>query len=374
MKRPNAALSMIIVIAMLTGCWDREYLKDLNLAYSIGFDLTKDHKIKETVELIIPPESEQTATKNEIHSGVGLTSRGASNEIRSRVRGNMRVLKNGIQLISKSLALDGIMAPMDVNFRDPGNPIANVRMVVTEHEAGEIINQKKVGVLKIGDFLTQKINSLEKMSLFYPPETVDSVYRALLDPGQDFALPYITKKGEEIIAKGVALFHDQFYSGSLNTDESIVLVLLKGRRGDSARLTKKIDINPSDSTHGEISFNVGKKKIKRKFKVYVSKNGDVHVNLSIKLKAIVEEYTGATPLNDKAISRVNKELSDILTKEAQDVIRKIQKANCDIFGVGRHLIAYHNHVWKQKNWAKDYRDVQFHTKVQVSVISTGVIQ
>ncbi|MDR9855263.1 Ger(x)C family spore germination protein [Paenibacillus sp. VCA1] len=370
MKRSVILLAGTMSVAVLSGCWDREYLKDLNLAYSIGFDLTKDKKIKETVELIIPPETEQSRTKNEIHSAEGITTRGASNELRSRVRGNMRVIKNGIQIIGKSLAMEGLKPPMDVNFRDPDNPTSNVRLVITDGAASDIINKKEVGELKIGEFLIQKINSLEKMSLFYPPETMDTVFRALEDPGQDFALPYIDLQGEEVVAKGVALFDDQKYSGALNAEDSIMLVLLKGHSGDNARFTKKIDDGP---LHGDISFNVGKKKVKRKFKVTVARNGEVHVQLNIKLKGIIEEYTGTHPLDEKSILTVNKELSKILTDQARSVVRDLQKANCDIFGVGRELIAYHNNVWKHKDWNKDYSEVRFHTSVQVSIISTGII-
>ncbi|MCJ8013671.1 Ger(x)C family spore germination protein [Paenibacillus sp. KQZ6P-2] len=374
MKRIFDGLLLFIIIALTTGCWDHEYLKDMNLAYSIAFDLTKDHKIKQTVELIIPPETEQSATKNEIHTATGFSTRGASNELRNRVRGNMRVIKNGVQLIGKSLAINGLDAPMDVNFRDPKNPTSNVRMLIADKEAGDIVNQKKIGELKIGEFLTSKITSLENMSLFYPPETMDTVFHSLKDPGQDFALPLIGMEGDEVAAKGVALFHDQYYSGMLDTEQSILLVLLKGKTGGNARFTKTIDIGSTDSSRSELSYNVGKKKIKRTFKVNVANNGDVHVTLNIKLRAILEEYTGTHLLDDKAIARLNQELSSMMTSDAKDVIRELQKAKCDIFGVGRKLIAYHNPIWKQKNWKEDYQKVHFHTNVQVSIIDTGITQ
>lgn len=377
MKRGRAALCCTMLglsTALLSGCWDREYLKDLNLAYSVGFDLIKDHKIKETVELIIPPKTEQSATTNEIHSAVGLSTRGASNILRARVRGNMRVIKNSVQLIGRSLAEEGLKAPMDVNFRDPQNPSSDVRLVVTENDASEIIGMKKIGELQIGEFLTQKISSLERMSLFYPPETVNTVFRSLTDPGQDFALPYIGVQGSEIVAKGVALFHDQSLSGSLGKDQSIMLVLMKGKSGGNARFTKTVNLDTTKPIRGSISYNVGNKKRKRVFHVSVARNGDVHVTLRLKLQAVIEEFTGPQLLDDKAVTRVNRELSSIMTEEAREVVRELQQANCDIFGVGRQLMAYHPKLWKRIDWNKEYRNVQFHTQVQVSIIDTGVIQ
>lgn len=96
-----------------------------------------------------------------------------------------------------------------------------------------------VGELKIGDFITQKIESLEEMSVF-PKETLDTVFRFLKDPGQDFALPYIAIEGNEIITKGLALFNDQYYSGMLNPDQSILLVLLKGQKGKMRDSQRKL--------------------------------------------------------------------------------------------------------------------------------------
>lgn len=55
-------------------------------------------------------------------------------------------------------------------------------------------------------------------------------------------------------------------------------------------------------------------------------------------------------------------------------MEEVQKANCDIFGVGRKLIAYHHNVWKEKNWSKDYRKVRFHPKVEIKIVDTGILE
>lgn len=151
----------VLIPFCLTGCWDQDYLKDIQLAYSAGFDLTEEGKIKETVEIIIPPKTEQNATENEIHTSIGETMRNSSIEMRHKVRGNMRFTKNGFILIGKKLAEHGLLPALDVNFRDPSNPTSNVRVIISEHEAADILSQKMVGELKIGEFITEKIISLE---------------------------------------------------------------------------------------------------------------------------------------------------------------------------------------------------------------------
>ncbi len=375
MKLGTIALSVLIIFSSLslTGCWDREYLKDLHLAYGVALDIANDGRIQETVELIIPPEIEQKGTTSEIHTSYGYNLRSASNEMRNRVRGNIRFLKNGFQLIGKSAAEQGLYSNLDVNFRDPSNPTSNVRVIIAEGKASDMLEQKTVGELKVGEFITQKIESLEDMSVF-PKETLDTVFRYLKDPGQDFALPYIAVEADEIITRGLALFNDQYYCGMLNPDQSTLLVLLKGQKGKNARFTKKIDLGYPDNRQEYITINVGLKKVKRKFKVSVSADKSIEVHLELKLQAIVEEFPGELSLKEKDFQKVNQALSEILTKEAESVVEEVQKANCDIFGVGRKLIAYHHNVWKDKNWSKDYRKVHFHPKVEVKIIDTGIIE
>lgn len=55
MKFKSHLLLIALVSICLTGCWDREYLKDLHLAYCAAIDYTENGEIKETIELIIPP-------------------------------------------------------------------------------------------------------------------------------------------------------------------------------------------------------------------------------------------------------------------------------------------------------------------------------
>ncbi|MBJ3788831.1 Ger(x)C family spore germination protein, partial [Bacillus sp. OA1] len=76
----------------------------------------------------------------------------------------------------------------------------------------------------------------------------------------------------------------------------------------------------------------------------------------------------------EARKKLNKELSKQLTKEAKKITNKLQKANCDAFGIGRHLIAYHPDLWKKKNWNKDYAKVKFKPEVDVNILYSGVLK
>lgn len=75
---------------------------------------------------------------------------------------------------------------------------------------------------------------------------------------------------------------------------------------------------------------------------------------------------------DKEMDKLNKALSKSFSKEAVQVIKKLQKANCDAFGIGRHLIAFHPETWKEKDQKTYFKNVKFRTTIDVEVIQIGI--
>ncbi|MFC7560004.1 hypothetical protein ACFQY3_15235 [Paenibacillus farraposensis] len=66
----------------------------------------------------------------------------------------------------------------------------------------------------------------------------------MLDPGQDFALPYLSKEEEDVIARGIALFHGQRFTGSLDTEQGALYVLMTGKWKKTARFVERIHSGP----------------------------------------------------------------------------------------------------------------------------------
>ncbi|MEY9867878.1 hypothetical protein ABIE66_003257 [Peribacillus sp. B2I2] len=119
-----------------------------------------------------------------------------------------------------------------------------------------------------------------------------------------------------------------------------------------------------------ITINV--KNMKRKLKVIVNRNGDVVINLNLRLKVYVTEYPKGDV--DKEIDKLNKKLSRSFSKDATQVIRKLQKANCDALGIGRHLIAFYPNTWKEKDKNEYLRNVKFKTNVDVEIVQVGIAE
>ncbi|CUB12900.1 hypothetical protein BN2127_JRS1_04689 [Bacillus cereus] len=299
---------------------------------------------------------------NQIHSAIKNTAQDTTDKMRTNTTGDISYIKYGLQLYGTALEKKGIFPTLDVAFRDPGNPTSLVKLISVDGLSSEILERKKMGELLIGEFLKKKVNTLEERS-YFPVENLESVFKKIQDKGEDFTLPSIKMEGKEIVTNGLALFHHDKLTGRLPLDQCVLFTLLKGKIGAKAHITKEIN------SKNHVSIEMKKGQIKRKMKVNTVKNGNVHVTIKLKLDVTVLEYPGGHLANTKEKKKLSKWLSKELTDESNEIINTLQKANCDTFGVGRHLIAYHPRIWKKFN----YKKTKFDTKVDVSIYSSGIL-
>lgn len=185
------------------------------------------------------------------------------------------------------------------------------------------------------------------MSVF-PKETLETAATKMLDPGKDFTLPSIKIKGKEVITNGLALFNNDKLTGHLPLKQSVLFVLLTGKMGTSARITQKLTSDESEKTSDYLTMEVSNRKLKRDLKITTDKKGNVYAHIKLQLKVIALEAPRDNIYKMGERKKLNKDLSKQLTKEAKKITNKLQKANCDAFGIGRHLIAYHPELWKKK--------------------------
>ncbi|MCU4945268.1 Ger(x)C family spore germination protein [Bacillus cereus] len=334
-KKTVKLCSILCASSLLSGCWDQEPLREARLAYSIGFDITEENQLQQTVELVRSSGSQQSSFENEIHSATGRNIRDTSDTLKENVTGNIRYFKYGVQLLGTKIQKKGILPYLDISFRDPTNPTALVKLISVD---GETAATK------------------------------------MLDPGKDFTLPSIKLKGKEVVTNGIALFNKDKLTGLLPSRQSVLFVLLTDKMGTSARITQKLTNSDSSNTSDYITIDVSNQKLKRNLKITTDKKGDVYAHIKLQLKVIALESPRDNLYKMDERKKLNKELSKQLTKEAKKITKKLQKANCDAFGIGRHLIAYHPNLWKKKNWNKDYAKVKFKPEVEVNILYSGVLK
>lgn len=365
-----------ICLLLITGCWDQNLMKDATLIQTITFDQTDEGEF--SLGFAIPniyrnptdSGQETEAINSENLSTVANTPREGRMKLNTEIPGNLDSSKNKLVLFGEQFAKGDIYPSLDVIWRDPRSSLS-AKLAVVKGKAFDTLSIQPRVESNISQNILYLIRSTETNTTI-PEESIQTLASELLDPGEDIVLPLLKmgRNGTTIDVAGVALFDERKLSGTLSQEESTLFLLLNNKKSKYARFTKYVNGNKELNMNNFISLNVDH--IKRKLNVSVNDRGEVFVNLNLHLKVIVEEYPiGNVP---NKVDQLNNKLSNTFTNNAEEVIKKLQEANCDAFGIGRRLIAFHHDTWKEKDKTNYFKDVKFKSKVDVEIIQHGIVK
>lgn len=365
-----------ICLLLITGCWDQNLMKDATLIQTITFDQTDEGEF--SLGFAIPniyrnsmdSGQETEAINSENLSTVANTPREGRMKLNTEIPGNLDSSKNKLVLFGEQFAKGDIYPSLDVIWRDPRSSLS-AKLAVVKGKAFDTLSIQPRVESNISQNILYLIRSTETNTII-PDESIQTLASEILDPGEDIVLPLlkIGRNGTTIDVAGVALFDERKLSGTLSQEESTLFLLLNNKQSKYARFTTYVNGNKELNMNNFISLNVDH--IKRKLNVTVNDRGEVLVNLNLHLKVIVEEYPiGNVP---NKVDQLNNKLSNTFTNNAEEVIKKLQEANCDAFGIGRRLIAFHHDTWKEKNKTNYFKDVKFKSKVDVEIIQHGIVK
>ncbi|WP_430787613.1 Ger(x)C family spore germination protein [Virgibacillus flavescens] len=373
MKRIKTLLILVTILTFLTGCWDQVLFKDERLIMGVAFDKIENDKIltTATIPIVEPGQAGVSSGGIQIVSGVGKTPRQSRMQIDRKIARSFNAAKMLTVVLGGELIKENIFPLLDVYYRDPRSNLS-ANLIVTEEEASEILKLKLPNQPRVSEYITDLMHS-SKVSTIIPESTIEMIGSALLDSGQDFGLPLVTidNTGTNLMVKGFALFNGDKYTGEYLTPQQTTLYLLMaGKKGRTARLSIKVFDDKSPDYLNYITVDV--EKVKRKIKTKYKVNKPV-VNIDMKLKVTVIEYPHDKLNSSKELAKLNKAMSENLTKKSKLVIKKIQEANSDLFGIGRQIIAYHPKHWDKKEWKKLYQTIDINSNVKVEIVQHGIV-
>ncbi|UTR10242.1 Ger(x)C family spore germination protein [Evansella sp. LMS18] len=359
---------ILIALIFLCGCWDQRLLKETTLLMSAGFDFTEDGKLLGTVT---SPQisKENVADKALFYSEQGSTPNQVRNALDRKVGEVIDPSKLRVIILGSELAAQPIYPILDLYYRDPRSSISS-KLVVVEGTAKDAMRVPILHTLKPSEYILDLLLSAEE-STTVPNLNLQTICPIMFDPGQDFMVPYLSTVNDELNVQGVAMFSNQEFTGTLDTSESTLFLLMDDKKGRDGSLTLKISDHEKQEIKNYITFSIEHTKVNRK--TQVSKENQVKVDISLVIKAEVSDYPHDQLTTREEVLKLNDKLSVLLTEEAHTVMKKMQDANCDGFGIGRELIALYPETWKSLDWEKDYSNIEFNPTVTVEVIQHGII-
>ncbi|MDA2623296.1 Ger(x)C family spore germination protein [Bacillus cereus] len=362
----------LLCTLFLSGCWDQNLLKDVKLVMGTGFDLTPEGKLLETVtipEFSTGANAATTPTKSQIVSAIGNSTRDARNKINNLVTEQFDPSKQMIILFGKEYAKKDIYPALDSFYTDAKSSlVANAAIV--DGMASNLLRVKTKEKKAMSTYLSELIQSAQSSTVI--PKLQGLMLSHIYNPGQDLTLPLLHAKANQIEVKGLALFNGSKYTGKYlpREDSTLYIIMNGGKIGKEASINVKVHQNEKTKMENYITINVIKSN--QKLEVIPANAQDISIKLKVNIKAEITEYPKDHLNTAKKVNLLSKEISTVLTKEAHEILKKTQNANSDIFGIGKHVLSFHNSTWKQINWKKTYPKIKMQPIVHVDIVKHGV--
>ena len=371
MKRKlSVYLLTVACLCLLTGCWDEKMLKDTRFILTTSFDKDKEGHISGTYST---PNSNNYPSSSIITTVKGNTVNQVTEKVNQKVAETLEISKLNVVFFGEKLAKeDGLYPYLDVFIRRPSNPI-NPYLVITEGKADRYL---KDPIPNEGIPSTYYLDLIETEidKGVYTNVNIFKSSRLFKDSRSDIVAPYMKKSKSDNtpMVGGLALFDEDKFSGvTLNPNESVLFNLLDDQKAKvNPHMFVKVRDDEDPPIEDYVSFSVMKNKRKMKLGV---KNGKVKGTIHLKLGVEVFEYPiGNARKHEKWL---DEKFSEILTKDANKVIKKLQKANCDGLSIGLQLHSFHYGDYKKMKWKEeDYKKADIKVDVEVEVLKHGLVK
>lgn len=364
----KAAIAILLVL-LLTGCWDRLPLKTLNIVDIAGIDQDKENgdivlnyvvtKLKNAGQGSGEPSPKITVLKG--HSLVEAVDQGQYTQ-----EGPFFGMHTGIYLLSKSFASDDPVQELTFILNAPYTAI-NSPIVIINGNMSKLL-KSKIGTNKeFSRDLYEFVLPLEKNGIA-PEVTLMKLILSRKEPLEDLALPLLKPSNSSMVLDGALLFRQGTYTGKeLDKDQVQMLMLMLEKFSGNKRYTGNMSRKGEDK-NSDYAFSV--KKLNSKIITHPESGELPKVSIGVRMRIDVFKFGESFyTLKPEYVNRLEKELGKHLEEDAAATIKTLQKANCDVLGIGKQLKAYHPNIWKSLNWRKDFPEMSIEPNFDVQIIN-----
>lgn len=355
-------LFIIIVFTLLSSCAHPRVIDEVNMSQAIGYDIKKDDMIEGT--FIIPIFQQEKMGKYQILSGTSTTTSDVLSAVSKKadkpvLLGQTRIILFSEKIVNKI----GIEELTDYLYREPqlGN---RVILAIVEGNVKDVLNTKPPNTnVNIGIFLSDLIH--QQIENGNGPDTNLHLFLGnSLENGGDSNLPLFKNTNNVTAVSGVALFHENKIVSKVKTKDMFIFKTLvqyhkRGIYKFRLKDSKKSEI-VVESIRSSSNYDISDSK----------SNPSIKIKIKIKGK-IKESMQNENLTNRKMIKKVEREMEEDLTKQADRLISEFQKKNIDPLGLKEK---YHsiNKKTGYKEWKKIYPKMDINVVTDVHILQAGI--
>lgn len=372
----KAFVCSVLMLILLSGCWDAQELDSLSIVAGIGIDEAQDAEdVCVTVQIGKSKAGQETKKDGSGEGGDPFILLQASEKSvllaldRMRLKNSRKLFlhHNQIVIIGSQQAKKGLEPVLDLFLRDHETRLDSW-IIVSEKKAVDLLEVRLVQepITAIG--MTRILEQQKKVS----PHLVTNMLNltmTLTDKGTSSVIPIMDtteETGKEKLAvTGLAVFDDDKMVGRLGIEEMLGFSLAMG---DMAGGNINVELEDGIAVM-DISTVTSK--------ATPSISGPVKVALEVDAQLTVGELVGFkdVPMHD-LFPRLETAANEAIKELIENTFKKTQQFKTDIYGYGLSIFRKHPKEWTQAlrdDWDNIYSDILLDVKVKSVVLTTGKI-
>ncbi|MFB7142580.1 Ger(x)C family spore germination protein [Gottfriedia sp. NPDC056225] len=360
---------LLLLLPLLTGCWDRLPLRKLQFVDIAGLDWNNMNREVELDYVITNikstgPGSSESVSETIVLKGPNVVEVISQGEYIDQAP--FLGISTGIYLMSESFVKNDPISQLNFLLHAPYSSI-NTPVVLFKGDLATFLKKTPEQNKNFADNFYHFNMALDKNSIV-PGVTMMQLLQSKEDELANLAIPVMKQKEQGTELDGALLFsHGKNTGVELNKDQLRMWMLLsgneKGRQWYSGKLEK---LSEKQNAYRSYSFSV--KKGTKTIRVIPQSKKPPKVNIDVDLEInAIDLGNDYHQMNATYVNKIEKILGKQLEKKALETIQIMQKANCDLVGIGARIKAFHPEIWRNLNWEKDYpkMNIKPHFKVHI---------
>ncbi|GAB6137130.1 Ger(x)C family spore germination protein [Halanaerobaculum tunisiense] len=368
-------LIIILLLNILTGCWDRRDIEDRVPVLAIGIDsikqedseVTKKNKVKVTIQAPIASKMEEKGGEDVtwVVSSVGNSIAGAINNLQDKMNqqlffGHLRVI-----VFNQQLAKEGLNKYLNY-FRN----LPEIRrlgwLLVSQNGAESVIKSKPKLEAIPAIYLMHMLNNGSDIGKI-PDLRLGDFFVQLSNPGQEPIAVMIKSNEEEIDYIGLGIFEGDKFVGSLSEAETIYYQRILG-------VNDKGNLIISDPTTEIDRLTIKIEEVTTNLKPeLVDDNLTLHINTEVEAR-VTEQLSQSNLSREKIVREIETRIENKMKQEMITIIKKTQnKFQADIWGIGEYVRAYYPDYWDKIDWHQKYSEINLQVEVTAYIRQVGMI-
>jgi len=351
---------VFLSLFLLAGCVQERIIDEINIEVGSAFDAIDEENF--IGAFLIQDYLPDKSIKNRVYQSTASLRRDLMMKIQKQ---SSQEIYNGgllITIFGNKLADTGIIDFVDTYQREPSVGARNY--LATSSGSAIDILRGEYGSQGTSAYIFNLIeHNIQRRDV--PRTNLHIFLRDFYKKGKDAYLPELTKKGEnELQISGISIFKEDREAYVIPMNKMFFFKLMVDKHSQGS-----FRVHLGKGRDADVESISSKYKLKLAGK---SKDRANHVNVHIKIRGMIKEFTGKR-LDQKEVNKIEKKLQKIVERECLKLLKTFQEKGVDPVGFG-YLHRSKIRGFNVDNWEKDYPNLTFDVKCNVTIVETGVIE